>query len=144
MRKTVAHMLEDKGSEVWSVGSENSVYEALEIMADKGVGALVVVDGNHLAGIISERDYARKGVLQERAARDTKVKDIMTAKVQTVTRAHSTGECMEIMTEKKIRHLPVIDDDGSIAGVISIGDVVLSVISEQEFLIRQLEQYITG
>jgi CBS domain-containing protein len=143
MQKTVAQVLSDKGRDVWTVGPSQTVYEALEIMADKGVGALVVVEGDELVGILSERDYARKVILLDRGSRDTLVSEIMTAKVQCVTPAQTTGECMALMTDQRIRHLPVLED-GRLAGVVSIGDVVRAVISEQQFMIEQLEQYITS
>lgn len=144
MQKTVAQVLGDKGRDIWTVGPDQTVFEALEIMADKGVGALVVIDDDgRLAGIVSERDYARKVILLDRLSRETKVREIMTSKVLCVSPDQSTGECMALMTEKRIRHLPVVVDD-ELMGVISIGDVVRSVISEQQFMIEQLEHYITG
>lgn len=142
MQKTVANLLDGKGRDVWSVEADASVYEALEIMAAKGVGALVVLEAGSLAGIISERDYARKVILMDRASRDTPVRDIMTAEVVTVVPTDTVGQCMDIMTERRIRHLPVLDES-RLVGVVSIGDVVKGVIAEQEFLIQQLEQYIT-
>jgi CBS domain-containing protein len=143
MEKTVARILEDKGSEVWTVAPDASVYAALEVMADKGVGALVVVDGAKPVGIVSERDYARKVVLLERASRDTPVREIMTADVVTVAPTDSTAACMQTMTDLRIRHLPVVVD-GALVGIVSIGDVVRSVMDQQRFMIEQLEGYITG
>lgn len=143
MRTTVAHLLAGKGKDVWFVPPDASVYEALEVMADKGVGALVVLDGGRLVGIISERDYARKGILLERASKETPVTDIMTAEVHTVGVTTTVADCMSIMTERRFRHLPVLDGD-DLMGVISIGDVVKAVIEDQRFLIEQLEHYITG
>ena len=141
--KTVANILEHKGHEAWSVTPHASVYHALEIMADKGVGALVVLDGGTLCGIVSERDYARKVVLLGKQTHEALVSEIMTADVICVAPERTVEECMALMTEKHIRHLPVLED-GELVGVISIGDVVRAVISEQEFLIEQLERYISG
>jgi CBS domain-containing protein len=143
MQKTVATILEGKGGEVLRIGPDATVFEALEIMAEKGVGALVVTDGDHLAGILSERDYARKVILLDRGSRETKVGEIMTREVITVEPARTVTECMELMTERRFRHLPVVSD-GELIGVISIGDVVKAVISEQRQLIKELEQYITS
>ena len=144
MRTTVAHLLAAKGRDVWSVTPDTTVYQALESMADKGVGALVVIDADgHLAGIMSERDYARKVVLLDRISTETKVREIMTPEVHTVTSDTSVAECMQMMTDRRIRHLPVLDGD-SVVGVVSIGDIVKAVIHDQRFLIEQLEQYITS
>jgi len=143
MQKTVATILEGKGREVEWIGPEATVFEALEIMAEKGVGALVVMDADRLVGILSERDYARKVILLDRGSRDTKVSEIMTPEVVTVEPGRTVTECMELMTERRFRHLPVVVDD-ELVGVISIGDVVKAVISEQRFLIQELEQYITS
>jgi CBS domain-containing protein len=143
MRKTVSNLLATKGSSVWSIGADASVYEALELMAEKNLGALIVLEDGVLVGIISERDYARKVILLDRESRETQVRDIMTSDVVTVAPATSVTECMELMTAHHIRHLPVLDD-GEIGGVVSIGDVVKGVIGEQRALIAQLEQYITS
>ena len=143
MQKTVATILEGKGGEVLRIGPDATVFEALEIMAEKGVGALVVTDGDHLAGILSKRDYARKVILLDRGSRETKVGEIMTSEVITVEPARTVTECMELMTERRFRHLPVVSD-GELIGVISIGDVVKAVISEQRQLVEELEQYITS
>lgn len=143
MQKTVATILEGKGGEVLRIGPDATVFEALELMAEKGVGALVVTDGDHLAGILSERDYARKVILLDRGSRETKVAEIMTREVITVEPARTVTECMELMTERRFRHLPVVVE-GELIGVISIGDVVKAVISEQRQLIKELEQYITS
>src|SRR5680860_714913 len=118
MRTTVAHLLASKGSDVWSVTSTTTVYEALEVMADKGVGALLVIDDGRLAGIISERDYARKVILLDRLSRDTEVGAIMSSELQTVTPESLVADCMGLMTDHRIRHLPVIDGE-AIAGVVS-------------------------
>lgn len=143
MQKTVGQLLDAKGREIWSIGPDATVYEALQQLAEKNVGALVVVEKDKLCGIMSERDYARKIILLDRDSRSTLVKEIMTSKVRTVTREESVSECMESMTEHHIRHLPVVDDD-RLVGLVSVGDVVKAVMAEQAFLIQQLEQYITG
>ena len=142
--KTVEQLLEGKGREVWSIKPEASVYEALQMMADKEVGALLVLDDEEsVVGILSERDYARKVILFDRESRSTTVADIMTDKVVGVSPANTVQECMALMTDKRIRHLPVLDGD-RLMGLISIGDVVRSLISEQQFIIEQLERYITS
>ena len=140
---TVRDLLRIKGNEVWSIAPDASVYEALTLMAEKDIGALLVLDGGQLAGILSERDYARKIVLKGKASRETAVREIMTGKVMWTRPEQTIEECMALMTNKRIRHLPVLDE-GRLIGVISIGDVVKSIISEQEFMIEQLENYITG
>jgi CBS domain-containing protein len=141
--KTVRQLLQVKGNHVCSVLPDTTVYEALKVMAENNVGALLVLDQGRLAGIFSERDYARKVALRGKSSRDTQVKEIMTEKVDCVSPSQSVNECMGLMTQKHIRHLPVIENN-QLAGVISIGDVVKAVISEQEFTIEQLESYITG
>jgi CBS domain-containing protein len=143
MAKNVGHILQDKGSETWCVVPDASVYEALEIMADKNVGALVVVEHGRIIGILSERDYARKVILAGFGSKEMSVAEIMTPDPVTVGPDASVTECMELMTDNRFRHLPVVVD-GELVGVISIGDVVLAVIAEQRFLIAQLESYITG
>ena len=143
MRKTVGQLLDAKGSDVWTIGPDASVYEALELLSDRNVGALVVVRDGKVCGIISERDYARKIVLKKRDSRHTTVGDIMTSKVRTVTRDESVADCMETITEHHIRHLPVVEND-QLVGIVSVGDVVKAVMAQQQFLIQQLEQYITG
>ena len=142
MTKTVANIIDHKGRDIWSTDVDATVFEALELMADKNVGALVVFSGDILAGIVSERDYARKVILVSRRSRETLVSEIMTPDPVTVSPRDTVASCMELMTEARIRHLPVIDD-GELVAVISIGDVVLAVIDEQKFLIDQLERYIT-
>ena len=141
--KTVAHLLADKGSDVYAVAPDDSVYAALELMAEKGTGAVLVMADAKLVGILSERDYARKVILQDRSSRDTPVADIMTARVSVVSPDRSVEECMALMTDKQIRHLPVVDGD-TVVGVVSVGDVVKAAISEREFMIEQLERYISG
>jgi CBS domain-containing protein len=143
MQRTVEKLIEAKGSDVWTVTPDASVYEALEIMADKNVGALVVLDGEELVGILSERDYARKVILLQRGSRDTTVSEIMSEHPITVAPNATTAECMRLMTEHRFRHLPVMHGT-RVIGVISIGDVVRAVIEDQQFLIDQLENYITG
>jgi CBS domain-containing protein len=141
--KRVKEILELKGHQVWSIGPNASVFEAMKVMADKGVGALLVLDGGKLVGIISERDYARKVILQGRSSRTTPVRDIMTSRVAYAQPEQDIEECMAVMTEIRIRHLPVLDQD-RLVGVISIGDLVKAIIAEQKFIIEQLERYISG
>jgi IMP dehydrogenase len=143
MQRTVARLLETKGEQVWTIASGATVYEGLQLLAENGIGALPVVDDGKLVGIVSERDYARKVVLEDRGSRTTMVSEIMTADVHTVELESTTSECMNLMTDRRIRHLPVVED-GRLVGLISIGDVVRAVIEEQRFLIEQLESYITG
>jgi CBS domain-containing protein len=140
---SVAHLLHTKGHAVWSIPPDASVYEAISLMADKGVGALLIMEGQKLVGIVSERDYARKVILQGKSSRDTPVREIMTDKVFYVRPEQTVEDCMAVMTAHRIRHLPVLDDD-QVIGVVSIGDLVRAVISEQEVRIQQLEQYIMG
>jgi CBS domain-containing protein len=143
MRKTVSHILGHKGQDVWSVSSDMTVFDALSMMADKNIGALVVIDDKTVTGIVSERDYARKVVLLGKDSKETRVAEIMTPNPITVSAETSVESCMELMTDNRFRHLPVIDD-AELVGVISIGDVVSAVIEEQSFLIDQLEGYITS
>ena len=144
MQRTVASLLQAKGREVFSIGPGASVHAALEMMEQRRVGALVVTEEGSLVGIISERDFAREMIHAERSPRDMLVGDIMTSDVHTITPDDTVGECMSMMTDKRIRHLPVLDEAGRLTGVISIGDVVSAVISDQEHLIEDLERYITG
>jgi len=141
--KTVKQVLDNKGYQVHSVAPEATVYEALQKMAQEGIGALVVLDAGELAGIVSERDYARKVILTERHSRETSVSDIMTENVICVGSDLRVDASLSIMTEKCVRHL-VIRDAGKINGLISIGDVVKAIIDEQQFTIEQLEHYISG
>lgn len=141
--KTVSQLLQQKGYNIWSIAPDATVYDALELMADKNIGAVLVMDGENLVGILSERDYARKVILKARFSRDTLVREIMTEKVVCVRPDQSVEECMALMTAKRIRHLPVTEGS-KVIGVISIGDAVKAVISEQEFIIEQLENYISG
>ena len=140
---TVSSVLRRKDRKVLTISPLASVYEAIALMAENSVGALLVVSDGMLVGILSERDYARKVVLQSRSSKDTMVADIMTCPVTTVTPAHTVEECMRTMTDKRIRHLPVIEGT-SIVGIVSIGDLVRSVITVQGEMIQQLQQYING
>jgi CBS domain-containing protein len=142
--KTVQQILRSKGSAFWFVTPDTMVYEALQLMAEKDVGALLVLDsGAQLVGIISERDYARKVILKGKSSLDTPVREIMSQPVTTVGPEQTVEECMAVMTEKRVRHLPVLVTD-RVVGVVSIGDVVKASLDEKDFLIKQLENYITG
>lgn len=140
---TVRGLLDEKGHDVWSIGPDASVFDAIERMADKGIGALVVTEDDRLVGIVSERDYARKVILQGRSSRDTPVRAIMSADVMTVGPDQTIDRCLAIMTDRRFRHLPVVDGD-RVVGVLSIGDLVRASLAEREQLIDQLERYITG
>ncbi len=141
--KTVKQVLENKGYQVHSVAPEATVYEALQKMAEEGIGALVILEAGELAGIVSERDYARKVILTGRHSRETPVRDIMTENVICVSSDLRVDASLSIMTKKCVRHL-VVRDDGKISGLISIGDVVKAIIDDQQFTIEQLEHYISG
>jgi CBS domain-containing protein len=140
---TVRDVLDRKGRQVWAVSPDSSVYRALELMSEKRVGALMVLDRNRLVGVVSERDYARKIALAGKSSKETAVRDIMTSKVFYVGPTQRIEECMALMTDKSVRHLPVMDGE-RLDGVISIGDVVKATISQQEFIIEQLEHFIAG
>ncbi len=140
---TVKDILDEKGHTAWTIGPDAKVLEALELMAKKGLGALVVLENDEVVGIMSERDYARKIMLMGRQSQDTPVKDIMTREVYGVHDDTTAEECMALMTDKHIRHLPVCKE-GKLAGIISIGDVVKAVITDQKVKIENLENYIMG
>ena len=136
-------ILDGKGNEIWGIRSDQSVFDAIRMMAEKGVGALLVIDDHRLSGIISERDYARKVILKNRSSHDTLVNEIMTRNVYTTTRETTVSQCMALMTDNDFRHLPVVEND-EVLGIITIGDLVKTIIREQQFTIDQLEHYITG
>lgn len=140
---TVRQILQRKNGNVWSVSPDTTVYQAIEIMADKRIGALLVIDDSKLVGILSERDYARKVILKGRSSKDTPVYEIMTSPVIFVHPGNSVDECMKIITEHRIRHLPVVDDE-KVVGLVSIGDVVNWIISAQNHTIQQLQNYVAG
>ncbi len=141
--KTISDVLREKGRAVWTIDANASVFDALKLMAEKEIGALMVIEDGRLAGVMSERDYARKVVLLGRSSKNTPVREIMTRKVLYVKPGQTVEECMALMTDKHIRHMPVLDGD-LMVGIVSIGDIVKSVISEQQFLISHLENYIRG
>jgi len=141
--KLVQHLLESKGGNIISIKPDASVLDAIVLMAEKGIGSLVVMTDGELRGIVTERDYARKVILKGRASDKTPVADIMTSDVTTVTSAMTANKCMELMTQIRCRHLPVVDD-GELVGMISIGDLVQAIIADQQEEIEQLESYISG
>jgi len=140
---TLKHLLDRKGHEVWSIHPDKFVLEAIEMMADHDVGSLLVMEGDQLVGIFTERHYARDVILKGKTSPKTAIREIMTSRVLVVGLDKTVDECMAIMTEKRVRHLPVMDE-GKLIGVISIGDLVKSIIAEQKFTIEQLEHYIAG
>ena len=139
----VEQILKEKGSQVWTVPPDATVFDALKLMAEKGVGALIVTKKDEIVGMISERDYARKIILQGKGSKDTLVREIMSAQVYGIRLDTTTEECMTIMTEKRLRHLPVCED-GKLVGIVSIGDIVKSIIAQQKITIDHLENYIMG
>jgi CBS domain-containing protein len=141
--KTVRDVLQVKGRQVWSVVSETTVYDTLRLMAEKEIGSVLVLQGERPIGIFTERDYAREVVLKGKASKDTPTRDVMTSRVVYVRPEQTVENCMALMTDKRIRHLPVLEDD-HLAGIVSIGDIVKAVISEKEFIIEQLENYIAS
>lgn len=141
--KTVKDVLDAKGSSVWSVRPNDSVYDALKSMAEKDVGGLVVMEYDRLVGIITERDYARKVIIEGKSSKETPVSEIMTKRVLCVTPERTVDECLALMTDKRLRHLPVLENK-KVVGVVSIGDLVKTIMDEQQVLIDQLQHYITG
>jgi len=141
--QSIKHLLANKIKEIWSIGPDEPVLQAIRLMSEKGIGALPVMQDGNLLGILSERDYARKVILMGRSSADTPVSQIMTKPVITVSLQDTVHDCMQIMTEKRIRHLPVVDKH-KVVGMISIGDLVKAVIEEQQETIVQLEKYIAG
>ena len=142
--KTLKQLLASRTRPLAVVSPKDTVFHALTVMAQHDVGALLVLDGEQLVGIFSERDYARKIILHGKSSKETQVREIMSEKVAYVTPGTTMDECMALMTEKRFRHLPVLGEDGSVVGMISIGDLVKETISDQKFLIDQLERYIAG
>lgn len=141
--KLVQHLLDRKSRELISIVQDASVFDAIKLMADRRIGSLLVMDGADLRGIVTERDYARKVIVKGRSSESTAVREIMSTDLVTATSRQSVNECMTLMTERRIRHLPIVDD-GAVVGLISIGDLVQAIISDQKEEIEQLEQYISG
>lgn len=141
--RSVRQLLESKPAEVFATTPDAAVIDAIRLMAEKGIGALLVMDGPNLAGIVSERDYARKVVLEGKSSKDTLVREIMSAEVSTVACDDTCQHCMAVCTAKRIRHLPVLED-GRVVGVLSIGDLVKAVIEDQQVQLEQMERYIAG
>jgi CBS domain-containing protein len=141
--KTVREIIEAKGGDIWTIPPDTTVFDALKTMADKNVGALLVLDGEAITGVLSERDYARKVILHGKSSKELQVSEIMSSKVYFVSPTDNVDDCMALFTNKRVRHLPVLENE-KLVGIISIGDVVKAVIAEQEFTIRHLENYITG
>lgn len=141
--KSVKDILNSKGREIWSVKPGDTVFDAIKLMAERGVGAVLVMDADKLLGIVTERDYARKVILEGKSSRGTSVEAIMTKQVLYVPPERTVDECMALITESRIRHLPVLDNE-RVVGVVSIGDLVKAVISEQQIMIDQLQHYIAG
>ena len=141
--KTVKQILDTKGNTVWTIAPDRSVFDALSLLAEKNIGALAVVDNGRLVGMFTERDYARQIVLQDRRSKETEVRQVMTRKIAVVHPGNTVEECMALVTDMRVRHLPVFDGD-NLAGIVSIGDLVKANIADQQFLIEQLENYITS
>jgi len=141
--KLVKHLLDSKGRDIISIVEETSVLDAIKMMAERSIGSLLVMDGDELKGIVTERDYARKVIVKGRSSKSTHVREIMTADVLTASTDQTVNDCMTIMTERRIRHLPVVEN-GKVIGLISIGDLVQAIISDQQEAIEQLEHYISG
>jgi len=141
--KTIKEILAAKGSQVWTVDANTSVFDALNLMAEKNIGSVAVLDGGRLAGMFTERDYARNLILKDRSSRSTPVRDVMTRRVAVVNPVQTLDECMALMTEKHLRHLPVMEQ-GELVGILSIGDLVKATIEDQQFMIEQLVNYISG
>ena len=141
--RSVKDILEEKGTQIYDVTPDATVYEALQIMADKNVGALMVIEGDTVAGLVSERDYARKIILKGKFSKDVPVREIMTVDIIRIGPDNDVEYCMELMTDKRVRHLPVFENDRLI-GIISIGDIVKAIIEHKEEIIEQLENYIKG
>jgi CBS domain-containing protein len=140
---TVSALLHHKGSDLWSVSPETTVFEAIKLMADKNIGALLVISGEKLVGVFSERDYTRKVILQGKTSKETRVREIVSRETISVGLEHSVEECMKLMTEHRVRHLPVVEED-KVVGLVSIGDLVNWIISTQSAQIDQMAQYISG
>lgn len=140
---TVDGLLKKKSTDIWSIAPDDSVFKALEVMAEKNIGGLLILENKKLLGIFTERDYARKLILKGKFSRDTKVSELMTKNVLYVEPSNTIDDCMQLMTKKRIRHLPVLEG-GQLKGILTIGDLVKQIISEQESTIHQLENYITG
>jgi CBS domain-containing protein len=143
IQATVDHILHQKGGQVWTVSPDMTVLDAVRVLAEKNVGALIVAEGDTLIGMFSERDYTRKIILKGRSSKDTKVGEIVSAPVQTVTPEDTVEDCMRLMTEHRIRHLPILRG-GKIAGIVSIGDLVNWIISTQKVALEQMESYLSG
>jgi CBS domain-containing protein len=141
--KTVNDLLNAKGREIYAIAPDAPVFDAIKLMAEHSIGAVLVMDGDRLAGILSERDYARKVILQSRSSKDTPIRTIMTPKVVCAEGGHTIEQCMAMMTERKIRHLPVLEND-RVVGVVSIGDLVKARVTQQEHVIEELERYVSG
>ena len=142
--KTLKQLIESKQRKLATIAPDQTIYEALKVMAEHDVGALLVMEGRYLRGVFSERDYARKVILNGKSSFDTNVSEAMSGRVAYVTLDRTVEECLAIMTEKHFRHLPVLNDSGNVVGIISIGDLIKEVISQQQFIIKQLESYISS